>query len=83
MTPFGLICITMLAQNTTNLVTQFVRIVLKILAPNLRDWAKPFLDDIGVKRLKTMYNNKELAFEIKQYVVEHIQNLDKVLTDLE
>lgn len=38
---------------------------------------------MGVKRPKTIYNNKELVPKIRQYVVEHNQNLDKVLADLE
>ena len=83
MTPLGLMRMTMLAQGATNLVTQFVRIVPKILASYLRDQAKPFLDDVGVKGPKTMYNNEEFAPGIREYVVEHIQNLDKVLADLE
>ncbi len=74
---------TTLAQGATSSVAQFVRIVLKILALHLRDRAKPFLDDIGVKRPKTTYNNEELATEIRRYVVEYIRNLDKVLADLE
>ncbi len=36
-----------------------------------------------VKGVKTTYNNKELIPEIRQYIFEHIQNLDKVLADLE
>lgn len=68
MTPLGLMQMTTLAQGATNLVAQFVRIVLKILAPHLRDRAKPFLDDVGVKGPKTMYNNEKLAPGIRQYV---------------
>ena len=83
MTPLGLMQMTTLAQGATNLVTQFVRIVLKILAPHLHDQAKPFLDDVGIKGPKTTYNNKELAPGIRRYVFEHIQNLDEVLADLE
>ena len=83
MTPLGLMRMTTLAQGATNSVAQFVRIVLKILAPHLRDRAKPFLDDVGIKGPKTTYNNEELAPGIRRYVVEHIQNLDKVLADLE
>ena len=74
---------TTLAQGTTNSVAQFVRSVLKILAPHLRNRTSPFLDDVGVKGSKTTYNNEELAPGIRQYVIEHIQNLDKVLADLE
>ncbi len=83
MTPLGLMRMTTLAQDATYLVAQFVRIVLKILKPHLRDRAKLFLDDVRVKEPKTTYNNEELASEIRRYVVEHIQNLDKVLAELE
>ncbi len=83
MTPLSLMRMTTLTQSATNSVAQFVRIVLKILAPHLRDQTKLFLDDVGVKRPKTTYNNKELAPGMRRYVVEHIQNLDKVLADLQ
>ncbi len=83
MTALDLMLITTLTQGATNSVAQFVRIVLKILAPHLRDRAKLFLDDFGVKKPKTIYNNEELAFGIRRYVFEHVQNLDKLLADLE
>ena len=82
MTPLGLMRMTTLAQSANNSVALFVRIVLKILAPHLRDRAKHFLDDVRIKGPKTTYNNKELAPGIRQYVIKHIQNLDKVLADL-
>ena len=65
MTPLGLMRMTTLAQGATNSVAQFVRIVLKILAPHLRDRAKLFLDDVGVKGPKITYKNEELAPGIK------------------
>ncbi len=83
MTPLYLKRMTTLPQGATNSIAQFVRIVLKILAPHLRDRAKPFLDDVGIKGPKSKYNNEEVAPGIKRYVLEHIQNLDKVLADLE
>ena len=83
MTPLDLMRMTTLPQGATNSIAQFVRIVLKILAPHLRDRAKPFLDDVGIKGPKSKYNNEEVAPGIKRYVLEHIQNLDKVLADLE
>lgn len=82
MTPLGLMQITILVQGAINLIAQFVRIVFKILVPYLHDWAKLFLDDIKMKEPKTTYNNEELASRIWQYVVEYIQNPDKVLLDL-
>ena len=83
MTPLGLMQMTTLAQSSTNSITQFVRIVHKILAPHLRDRASPFLDDVGVKGPKTTYNNEELAPGIRRYIIKHIQNLDKVFANLE
>lgn len=83
MTSLGLMQITILVQGATNLIAQFVRIVLKILVPYLHNWAKLFLDDVKIKGPKIIYNNKKLAPGIWRYVVEHIQNLDKVLLDLE
>ncbi len=83
MTPLSFMRMITLAQGATNWVAQFVRIVLKILAPHLRSHAKLFLDDVGLKGPKTTYNNEELASEIRRYLVEYIQNLDKVLADLE
>ena len=83
MTPLGLMRMTTLPQGATNLVAQFVRIVTKILAAHLRDRAKQFLDDLGVKGPKTTYNNEEVAPGIRRYILEHIQNLDAVLADLE
>lgn len=71
-----------LVQGTINLVAQFVKIILQILTSHLRDWTKLFLDHKRVKRPKTTYNNEKLALRIRQYVVEHIQNMDKGLADL-
>ncbi len=61
----GLIRMTTLAQGVTNSVAQFVRILLKILVLHSFDQAKRFLNDVGVKKPKTKYNNKELALGIK------------------
>ena len=57
MTPLGLMRITTLPQKATNSVVQFVRIALKVLADHLRDWAEPFLNNVGIKRSKTIYDN--------------------------
>ena len=83
MTPLGLMRMTTLAQSVINSIVQFVKIVFKILAPHLHDWAKHFLDDAVIKGPKSTYYNKEVAPGIRWYVFEHIQNLDKVLADLE
>ncbi len=82
MTTLGLMRMTNLPQGATNLVAQFVRITVKVLSDHLRDRAKLFLDDVGIKRSKTIYNNQELAPGLRRYLIEHIQSLDAVLADL-
>lgn len=59
MTPLGFIRMITLPQDVINSVTQFVRIILKILILYLRDLAKSVLDDVGVKEPKTKYNNED------------------------
>lgn len=56
--------------------------MLKILAAYLRNQTLLFLDNIGIKSPKTIYNNEKLALRIKRYVIKHIKNLDKVCEDL-
>ena len=41
--------------------------------------ARPYLDDVRVKGLQTYYNHKEAVPGIRRFILEHIQNLDKVL----
>ena len=82
MTLLGLMQMTTLPQGAISSVAQFVQIVLKILAPHLRELTKPFLDDVGVKRPKTKYFIEKMAPGIRRYVFEHIQNRNKVLADL-
>lgn len=53
MTLFWLIQMTTLAQIATNFVSQYVKIVLKILAHHLQNEAKLFTDDVKVKKPKT------------------------------
>jgi hypothetical protein len=42
-----------------------------------------YLDDIRVKGLKMRYNNKGVSrlLGVYRFILEHIQNLDKVLVD--
>lgn len=83
MIPLGLMQMIILPKSTINSIVQFVWIVFKILAPYLWDQAKLFLDNVEVKKPKTKYNNKKVAPKIRCYILEHIQNLDKVVADLE
>src|SRR6266536_1275613 len=68
-------------QNAINLVTQFIRVITKILQDHLSRYL-PFINDIEVKGPKTIYNNEETASDIRKYVLEHIQWLDRILADL-
>jgi len=42
-----------------------------------------FLNDIAVKRPQTNYNDKKVLTEVCQYILKAIQNLDKVLINVE
>ncbi len=46
-------------QGVTNLVTQFVRVIIRILDKLFLIITMPFLDDIRVKGPYTTYNDKE------------------------
>ena len=66
-----------------NSVAQFVRTmhhVFEELTPHICD---QFLDDIGVKGPKTDYGEVEVLPSIQQFMLEHIQNINKVLSDAE
>ena len=73
---------TVLQQAGTNNVATFVRIVNKILA-RCRDISRAFLDDVGMDGPRTKYNNELAAPGVRRYVLEYIQNLDRVLCDIE
>ena len=49
-----------------------MRIVTKILEDLILKDCLPFLNDISVKGLLFMYNNKKVIPRIQQYVLEHI-----------
>lgn len=82
-TPIGLLRNTTLPQGATNSVAQFVRVSNKVLEAQIPKKARPFMDDVGVKGPKTDYDQEEVAPGIRRFVLEHIQNLDEVLCDIE
>ena len=43
----------------------------------------PFLDDIRVKGLYTIYNNKESLPRVHWFVYKHILNLNKTIDQIE
>ena len=78
-TLLGLLRNTTLPQGATNSVAQFVRIINLILEDINLVVAMLFLDDVRVKGLYTDYNREEALPGIQRYILEHIQNLDKIL----
>ncbi len=73
---------TTLSQDVINFVAQFIRVIIKILK-NLLEICRSFLDDIEVKKSKTIYDNAEIASEVHQFMLKHIKNLDFVLLNFE
>ena len=55
----------------------------KILEDLIPEDCLPFLDNIGVKGPLSTYDDKEVLPGIQQFVMEHIQSLDKTLVCLE
>ena len=82
MTPIGLLRMTTLPQGATNSVGQFVRIANKILE-EVSDIAGAFVDDIGVEGPKTDYGGEEIEPGLRRYIIEHIQNVDRMLCEIE
>ncbi len=82
MTSLRLLRQTTLSQDVINFVAQFVKIIIKILK-NLLEICRFFLDDIEVKKSKTIYDNAEITSEVRQFMLKHIKNLDFVLLNFE
>jgi hypothetical protein len=59
---------TIILQEITNSIAQFVRIVTKILEKHIPHVYLLFIDNISIKDPKTIYNNKEIIFEIRRYI---------------
>ena len=76
---------TQLVQGATNSVSAFVRASWKIPNAHLGSFADIFVDDVGVKGPKSRYGEEEVeGLAGKQrFVMEHLQNLDNVLADVE
>ena len=79
----GMMRNTTIVQGATNSAQQFARGSLRIIKPLYPNVVVPFADDYGIKGPKTNYNGEEVRFDIRRFVLEHIQNIDKVLERLE
>ena len=82
MTSLRLLRQTTLSQDVINFVAQFVKVIIKILK-NLIEICRFFLDDMKVKKSKTIYDNAKIASEVRQFMLKHIKNLDFVLLNFE
>ena len=80
-TPIGLVRQCTLPQGATNSVAVFIRTVMKILGDHFPE-AAPFVDDIGVAGPKSDYDQEEVFDGVRRYVLEHAQQVDRMLTDI-
>ncbi len=83
MISLDLIRMTTIFMKAINFVIQFVRVINKIIVDHVLHHALSFVNDIEVKESKTTYNNEFILFEIRRYVMKHIQWLNNVLTNIE
>lgn len=82
-TPLGILQMTTLPQGATNSVAHFLRVVSRILYDIIPGKCEPFFDDVGVKGPVTRYNDQEVAPGVRQFILEHIENIDAVLLNFE
>jgi alpha-D-ribose 1-methylphosphonate 5-triphosphate synthase subunit PhnL len=73
MISLDLVKMTTIFMKAINFVTQFVRVINKIIVDHVLHHALSFVDDIKVKESKTTYNNEFILSEIRRYVMKHIQ----------
>jgi hypothetical protein len=83
MTSLDLMKMITIFMNAMNSMTQFVRMINKIIADHVSHHALSFMNDIKVKKSKITYNNEFIFSEIRRYVMKHIQWLNDVLTNIE
>jgi len=70
-------------QERINFVAQFCRAMVQILEDLIFNVCCMFSNNIVMKEPQTDYNNKEVLTEVHQYILKAIQNLDKVLINVE
>ena len=64
-----------------NSVVQFVKIMHHVFKELIFHICNQFLNDIEMKELKINYEEVEILSDIWQFMLEHIQNINKVLND--
>ena len=71
---------TVLPQGATNAVSDFVRCTRHILAEEIPDHAKIFVDDCGIKGPRSRYDNEPIPGNngIRRFVFEYLVTFDRV-----
>ena len=83
MTSFKFLKMIKLSQKIINSIIQFVKMIIKILWKHIiafRCWL--FVDDINIDDSRSNYDNKEILFEMRLYILKHIQWLNAILMNL-
>ena len=83
MTLINLLWRTQLLQKMMNSIMQFVKIMHHVFEKLIFHIYDQFLNDIEMKELKTDYEEIKTLLSIWQFMLEHIQNINKVLNDAE
>jgi hypothetical protein len=73
MISFDLMRMITIFMSAINSMIQFVRVINKIIVDHVFHHALSFVNDIEVKESKITYNNEFILFEIRRYVMKHIQ----------
>ena len=81
-TPIRLVRITSLPIRVTNLVAQFQRVIRYILFNYIPYDCNCYLDNITVSRSETNYSGEELEPRLRRYIIEYIQRIDRILTNI-
>jgi len=70
-------------QEGINSVAQFCKAMIQILEDLISNVCRMFLNNIIVKEPQTDYNNEKVLMRVCQYILKTIQNLNKVLINVE
>jgi RNase H-like domain found in reverse transcriptase/Integrase zinc binding domain/Reverse transcriptase (RNA-dependent DNA polymerase) len=82
LTDAGLVRMTRLPQGWTNSVACFQRVIVKVHWKQIPKYARPFLDDIGLKGPKSRYNDEKISPGIRRFVWEHAQIFRQFMRDV-
>ena len=72
MTLIDFIRFTKIFMSVTNSVAQFVRVITKILKNYILTRCRFFVNDVKIKRFKNNYDNREIIFDVRLFVLKHI-----------